>query len=552
MTRSDRTPEVPVVIAGAGPAGLVAAITLARNGIGSLLVERNPGLSPLPRATGVSVRTMELLRSWGLEDEVRAGQLDLAHARGFATGSLASPEGTAVPAGFPDFEEAAAASPTTAAAVPQDHLEPVLLGHLRGLAGAEVRFGTELAAFDQDGGGVTVTLREHAGGAEEFVRAGWLVGADGAHSPVRTGLGIAMDGPGHLAEQLTVLFEAPLATVVGDRRYGIYFVQHPRAGGVFVPNGPRDRWLYGRTWDPEHERLEDYTDARLSGLIRTAAGVGDLPVRVVAMGAFSFAAQVAERYREGCAFLVGDAAQRMTPRSGMGMNTAVAEAHDLGWKLAWVLNGWAGPGLLDTYEAEWRPVGARRAARSTLEGWEPPGPEAVPGRLLPARSRRVHLWIASVGSTAPRAPARRLAAASPTASAASEVQGCAAAHLWAGSPADSSPTAAKPNAPSNSLNSSAASTPPPTSWAPLGHRSAKPSPATDSACPPATPKQSASGPSPPPASAPGSPPRRPWTRCSWRSTPTPSPPGSGHRPSCTNGSAARSSTPPWAPTWWSS
>jgi putative polyketide hydroxylase len=167
MTGSDRTPEVPVVIAGAGPAGLVAAITLARNGIGSLLVERNPSLSPLPRATGVSVRTMELLRSWGLEDEVRAGQLDLGHAQGFATGSLASHEGTSVPAGFPDFEEAAAASPTTPAAVPQDHLEPVLLGHLLGLAGAEVRFGTELTAFDQDGGGVTVTLRERASGAEE-------------------------------------------------------------------------------------------------------------------------------------------------------------------------------------------------------------------------------------------------------------------------------------------------------------------------------------------------------------------------------------------------
>jgi 2-polyprenyl-6-methoxyphenol hydroxylase-like FAD-dependent oxidoreductase len=117
-----------------------------------------------------------------------AGQLDLASARGFATGSLASSEGTAVPAGFPDFEEAAAASPTTAAAVPQDHLEPVLLGHLRGLAGVEVRFGTELAAFDQDGGGVTVMLREHAGGADELVRAGWLVGADGARRAARSTL----------------------------------------------------------------------------------------------------------------------------------------------------------------------------------------------------------------------------------------------------------------------------------------------------------------------------------------------------------------------------
>ena len=354
MTRSDWTPEVPVVIAGAGPAGLVAAITLARNGIGSLLVERNPSLSPLPRATGVSVRTMELLRSWGLEDEVRAGQLDLAHARGSPPGRSPPPRGRRCRRASPTSRRRPRPARRRRPPCPRTTWSRSCSATCAGSPGPRSVFGTELAAFDQDGGGVTVTLREHAGGADELVRAGWLVGADGAHSPVRTGLGIAMDGPGHLAEQLTVLFEAPLATVVGDRRYGIYFVQHPRAGGVFVPNGRRDRWLYGRTWDPEHERLEDYTDARLSGLIRTAAGVGDLPVRVVAMGAFSFAAQVAERYREGRAFLVGDAAQRMTPRTGMGMNTAVAEAHDLGWKLAWVLNGWAGPGLLDTYEAEWR------------------------------------------------------------------------------------------------------------------------------------------------------------------------------------------------------
>ena len=125
-----------------------------------------------------------------------------------------------------------------------------------------------------------------------------------------------MDGPGHLAEELTVLFEAPLAEVVGDRRYGIFFIQHPEAAGILVPNGSHGRWLYARGWDPERERLEDYTDTRLTGLIRTAAGVADLPVRVVAKGAFSFAAQVAERYREDRVFLVGDAAQRMTPAPG--------------------------------------------------------------------------------------------------------------------------------------------------------------------------------------------------------------------------------------------
>jgi putative polyketide hydroxylase len=120
--------------------------------------------------------------------------------------------------------------------VPQDHLEPVLLRHLETFGLAEVRFGTVLVDLDQD--------------------------ADGAHSRTRELLGIAMDGPDHLNEQLTVLFEAPLRGVVGDRRYGIYFIQHPEAGGVLVPNGRDDRWLYGRGWDPEHERLDDYTDTR--------------------------------------------------------------------------------------------------------------------------------------------------------------------------------------------------------------------------------------------------------------------------------------------------
>ena len=389
---ADPTSQVPVVIAGAGPAGLVAAVTLARNGVRSLLVERSQGLSPLPRATAVSTRTMELLRSWGLEDEVRAGQLDLNSTGAWAAETLASPDGAELPLGMAGIEQAAAASPTTLAAVPQDHLEPVLLGHLEALGLTEIRFGTELTALDQDADGVTVELRQRATGERRTVRAGHLVGADGAHSAVRRLLGIAMDGPGHLNEQLTVLFEAPLGEVVGDRRHGIYFIQHPEAGGVLVPNGAGDRWLYGRGWDPEHERLADYTDARLTGLIRTAAGVADLPVRVVAKGAFSFAAQVAERYRRGRAFLVGDAAQRMTPRGGMGMNTAVAEGHDLAWKLAWVLRGWAGPALLDTYEAEWRPVGARRTARSAVENGEPDGAEALADDL---NGRLPHAWLAT-------------------------------------------------------------------------------------------------------------------------------------------------------------
>jgi len=108
MAGADQATQVPVVIVGAGPAGLVTAVTLARNGIRSLLVERNPGLSPLPRATAVSTRTMELLRSWGLEDEVRDGQLQLAAVGGWATETLASPNGTLMPLGIADLQRSAA------------------------------------------------------------------------------------------------------------------------------------------------------------------------------------------------------------------------------------------------------------------------------------------------------------------------------------------------------------------------------------------------------------------------------------------------------------
>jgi putative polyketide hydroxylase len=386
-------PTVPVLLVGAGPAGLAGAVTLARHGVGSLLVERNPGLSPLPRATGVSVRTMELLRSWGLEERVRAGEVAIVEAGAWATETLASPDGAMVPSGFPTRRQVAAVSPTMLAAVPQDHLEPVLLAHLRSHPTAEVRFATELVGIEQDGEGVTATLRDTATGASTLVRARYLVGSDGAHSGVRAALGIGMDGPDHLAEHLTVLFQAPLGAVVGERRYGIYFIQHPEAAGVLVPSGAGDRWLYGRGWRPDRERLEDYTEARLTGLLRAATGVPGLRPRILAMGAFSFAAQVAERYRAGDAFLVGDAAHRMTPRGAMGMNTAIGDAYDLGWKLAWVLRGWAGPELLDSYEAERRPVG-RRTARSAADGPEPDGAEWLAEDL---GGRVAHAWLARDG-----------------------------------------------------------------------------------------------------------------------------------------------------------
>jgi 2-polyprenyl-6-methoxyphenol hydroxylase-like FAD-dependent oxidoreductase len=385
--------DVPVLIVGAGPAGLTTAVALARHGVESLLVERRREGSRLPRATGVSTRTMELLRSWGLEEEIRAGEVEVEWV-GWVCETLASASaGSGIPLGLPTREQSALISPTAPACVPQDHIEPVLARHLRSLGAARVELGTEVVGVDAGPDGVRAVLRDVAGGASRVVHARYLVAADGPRSTVRAALGIPMRGPDHIAERVSALFRAPLWALLGDRRYGLYPITHPEAAGVFVPAGRGDRWVYALEWDPEREHLSDYGEERMTRLIRLAAGVATLRPRIERIGAFSYAAQLADRFRRGSAFLAGDAAHRVSPRGGTGMNTAIHDGYDLGWKLAWVLRGWAEPDLLDSYEAERRPVAEHNVTRSA----DPNGSVREAGHELHADlgGRIAHVWLPS-------------------------------------------------------------------------------------------------------------------------------------------------------------
>jgi len=385
-----RSPQVLIV--GAGPAGLVAAVTLAKLGVPNLLVERRAQLSQFPRATGVSVRSMELLRSWGLESHVRTGEIRVEPS-GWVTRSLAASEGLSVSLGFPTPEDALAVSPTTAASVPQDHLEPVLLDHLGRFTETEVQFGTELVGLSQDCDGVTVNLKDRTGTRQ--MRVAHVMGADGAHSTVRAAAGITMSGPDNLTDQLAVLFRAPLWEHLGGRRFGLYMLQR-QPPTVFAPTDHRDRSLFSMPWNPESESLADHPQDGMISLIRQHSGVPDLAVDVLSIGSFTFAAQIAERYREGRLFLAGDAAHRMTPRGGSGMNTAIADAYDLGWKLGWVHRGWATPEILDTYEARRRPIGLRNVQRSAVSGGER---DSSLDWWDDVRERSPHVWIPDGRST---------------------------------------------------------------------------------------------------------------------------------------------------------
>ncbi len=379
------------MVVGAGPAGLVAAITLARYGVECLIVDRRRAPGPLPRATVISTRTMELLRAWGLHDEVLRGGDDVEWLLLLCATLSEVAEGRAVEVGYPTRAQSALISPTAPACVPQDHLETVLLDHLRSLPSARVELGVSVEDVRPHRDGAHVVLRDLASGRTRTIAAQYVIGADGARSVVRERVGIPVRGVEHLIEALSVVVHAPLWDVVGAHRYGIYYVEHPGAEGTFLPAGQGDRWIYGFGWDPAREQIDDYPDDRLIERIRTAAGRADLEVRLGQLRSFSFAGSIADRFRHDRVFLVGDAAHRVTPRGGTGMNTAIAGGFDLGWKLGWVLKGWASDSFLDTYETDRRPVAEHNLARSL----DPDGSQrGTLGELSIDLGGRIrHLWM---------------------------------------------------------------------------------------------------------------------------------------------------------------
>ena len=381
----------PVVVVGAGPAGLTAAVSLARHGIEVLLVERRAVGSELPRATVLGVRNMEMLRAWGLADRILAGGVDVEMSMLEIPTVARAADGHRIDIGYPSPTESAMISPMSPACVPQDHLESVLLEHLAELPSAAVVRGLEAVDVRHTSEHAVLTLREVDSGETVEVAAEYVIAADGAKSRIRTSLGIEHTGLDGLIEGVMTEFHAPLWELMGEHRHGVYAISDPEAGGILAPAGPGDRWLFGT--DLPRDVVEDPGAARelLRQRIERAAGVPGIPIRIDRFGWFTSAAQIADTFSSGRVFLAGDAAHRVTPRGGTGLNTAIASGRDLGWKLAWVLLGWAPPEFLSTYEGERRPAAAHNVTRSA----DPEGSrrDAMSELQVDLGGRVAHAWV---------------------------------------------------------------------------------------------------------------------------------------------------------------
>lgn len=373
--------HVPVLIVGGSLVGLSASLFLGRLGVEHLLVEKHAATSTHPRGRGNNVRTMEIFRRAGVEPQIRAAASVLAENHGILqAGSLTGDDQEWL---FKEIDPGGALarfSPSGWCLCSQNDLEPVLLARARE-QGGDLRFSTELLSFDPDGSGVGAVLKNRETGEHTTVRADYLIAADGPRSPVREQLRIGRSGAGDLFHNVSITFRSrALADVLGDRRFIVCYLTNPEAEGALLPVDNEREWVFHAPWQPGRgETLEDFTDERCVAHIRKAVGAPDIDVEITGTAPWHAAERVADRYARGRVFLAGDSAHEMSPTGAFGSNTGIQDAHNLAWKLAAVLRGEAGPGLLDTYEAERRPVARATSERASARS----GEHSHPGYAAP-------------------------------------------------------------------------------------------------------------------------------------------------------------------------
>jgi 2-polyprenyl-6-methoxyphenol hydroxylase-like FAD-dependent oxidoreductase len=359
-----RDKDAPVLIVGAGPVGLTLAIDLAWRGIRVEVAEtRRRAEPPEPKCNHVAARTMEIFRRLGVAGKVRDDGLpaDYPHDISYRT-TFTGEELTRIriPCRRDRFTDTTAAdgnwpTPEPPHRINQIFLEPILFAHAESRPNIEILNRTAVEAVENAGDGAMATLRDLETGSVRQRQFRFVIGCDGARSIVRKAIGAKLNGDTVIQRVQSTYFRAPDLI---DRQkhipaWGTGAINPRRAGMVYAIDG-RERWLLHNYLRPDEP---DFDSVDRDWAIRTILGVGaDFSYEIISKEDWYGRRLLADKFRDRCVFLAGDAAHIWVPYAGYGMNAGIADAANLSWLLAAHLNGWAPPSILDAYEAERLPI----------------------------------------------------------------------------------------------------------------------------------------------------------------------------------------------------
>lgn len=342
-----------IVIIGAGPVGLSAALSLGRKNIATLLVEKRTTINEHPKARGINTRTMEIFRQWELTQALAQFTFPRECARFQWMDHFGGKVISDIWAKFTDEQRNATAAHRSAAT--QDNLESVLCEALKKYPSVTFKRGFDAKILEQDASGVSIALEHDA--KTQTVHAAYVIACDGAHSATREDLGIAMQGIPEIALNVSIYCKMHLDPWLHNgKSIGMFFANPNDLGRILLWNGD-DRWVAIQSLPPggKFDDSENACKAHIRNMLR----LPDVPIDILSVDFWRMSAQIAEQYNQGRVFLAGDAAHRIPPTGGFGMNLGIQDAHNLTWKLDLVLKELAPISLLDTYEAERKPVTER-------------------------------------------------------------------------------------------------------------------------------------------------------------------------------------------------
>lgn len=365
--------HTPVLIAGAGPAGLAASLALSRYGVPHIVLERFCDVAHTPRAHITNQRTMEIFRDLGIENAIMAEATPNAMmwSNSYIT-TMAGPEilrSDAWGAGEDHLDRYRRASPCQMVNISQHVMEPIMASAIEDAGIGELRYGHDLEEFTQDESGVIATVREMHGGASYTIRADYMIGADGARSRVAEQLGMPFDGhaadgrDSEIGEVIYIWIDADLTRYCAHRPGTMYWCLDPQDGTTFVMVKPWTEWVVG--WNVPPSQTDGELDQEAIRA-RIARGIGDpnISFEIKNISRWRPNRMWSLRYGQGRVWCAGDAVHRHPPLNGLGSNTSIADGYNIAWKLKLLLDGRAAAAILESYDAERQPIGARIVDRA--------------------------------------------------------------------------------------------------------------------------------------------------------------------------------------------